>query len=146
MNDARDIGDALAELLLAYEQLGAQRRRELGLGPNEEVVLLFLGKGVDAPTELSRAVGMTTAGMTNLLDRLEHDGYIRRERHRADKRRVLVTLTKQGFRAYLQFDAVNGELDEVVRHYEPAERAAIRRFLAEATEHVRARANPPAPQ
>lgn len=107
MSDADSIGSALQRLLTAYERLAVVRRRELGLNANEETALLLIGSGVTAPVELSRAIGMTTAGVTNMLDRLAADGLVRREPHDTDKRRVLLTLTKRGFRAQLDLDSTH---------------------------------------
>jgi DNA-binding transcriptional ArsR family regulator len=42
--------------------------------------------------DLARATGLTTASITGVIDRLEDGGYVRRERDRADRRRVIVTL------------------------------------------------------
>jgi DNA-binding MarR family transcriptional regulator len=128
-----DIGERVRALLLAYERHGSQVRRQLGLAVNEELVLLFLAQGVTAPTELSEAVGMTTAGMTNLLDRLEADGFVRRERHATDGRRVLVTLTKRGFQLHMQLGEVNARLAAVVADHGAVATKHVLRFLEEAT-------------
>lgn len=42
--------------------------------------------------ELARATGLTTASITGVVDRLESAGFVRRERDRADRRRVVVTI------------------------------------------------------
>jgi DNA-binding MarR family transcriptional regulator len=46
--------------------------------------------------ELSRALVMSSGGMTNLLDRLERDELIRRGSDPSDRRSVLITLTPKG--------------------------------------------------
>jgi DNA-binding MarR family transcriptional regulator len=120
-----------------YERYGAQLRRRLGLSVNEELVLLLLAQGESAPTRLSEVVGMTTAGMTNLLDRLEREGLIRRERHATDGRRVLVTLTKRGFRLHMQFEAIHDRLAEVALEQGEQAAADVVRFLTQATDALR---------
>lgn len=110
MNEATDIGRAVQRLLDAYERLAVARRRELGLNANEEAALRLIRQGTSAPSEISRTIGMTTAGVTNMLDRLEAGGLVRRERHQTDKRRVLLTLTKLGFRGQLELDAVHARV------------------------------------
>lgn len=107
MTEVADIGAALQRLLAAYAQFAMERRRALGLNANEEAALLLLGQGSTAPSDLSRSIGMTTAGITNMLDRLENDGLVRREPHETDKRRVLLTLTKKGFRSQLELEAMH---------------------------------------
>jgi DNA-binding MarR family transcriptional regulator len=133
-----EIGAAVQRLIAAYDRLGAIRRRTLGLNTNEEAVLILMGQGVCAPAELSRAIGMTTAGMTNLLDRLEADGLIRREPHQQDKRRILLTLTKAGFRAHVELEATNLEVGGLL---EAADDAAgvVHRFLHDAASLVELR-------
>jgi DNA-binding MarR family transcriptional regulator len=135
-DDATDIGARVRELLLAYERHGAQLRKQLGLSANEELVLLFLAHGTAAPTELSTSVGMTTAGMTNLLDRLEATGFVRRERHATDGRRVLVTLTKRGFRVHMQLQQVNDELADLARGQGESAVRELGGFLDAATTHL----------
>ena len=47
-----------------------------------------------APTDLARLLGFTTGGVTTVLDRLEHAGYIRRTPDPADRRRLVVEVTQ----------------------------------------------------
>ena len=42
--------------------------------------------------ELARQTGLTTASITGVLDRLEEDGFVRRERDPHDRRRVIINL------------------------------------------------------
>ncbi|MFC0623045.1 MarR family winged helix-turn-helix transcriptional regulator [Kribbella deserti] len=48
------------------------------------------------PGELARHLGLSPATLTTRLDAMERAGYLRREHDRDDRRRVLVTLTKEG--------------------------------------------------
>jgi DNA-binding MarR family transcriptional regulator len=48
------------------------------------------------PSELSRAVSLSQATITGILDRLERRDLVRRTRNPADKRRVIVELTHAG--------------------------------------------------
>ena len=129
--DQPGIPALLRDLFFAYERFGARSRKELGLSVNEELVVLFLAQGITAPTELSEAVGMTTAGMTNLLDRLEAEGFVRRERHKTDGRRVLVTLTKRGYQLFLRLEQAYGRAGELLDGQDAAE-ATVARFLEQA--------------
>ena len=45
-------------------------------------------------TQLARAVGLTSGGLSIALDRLERLGYIRRSQHPEDRRSVLVEATE----------------------------------------------------
>ena len=48
--------------------------------------------GPSTPGELARFTGLTTGGVTVMLDRLEKGGYLRREPNPRDRRSVLVHL------------------------------------------------------
>lgn len=49
-----------------------------------------------AATELAEATMLTSGAMTNRIDRLEHEGLVHRLHDPADRRRVLVELTREG--------------------------------------------------
>lgn len=51
-----------------------------------------------SPTELRRLVGQTSAGVTRILDKLEHEGLVQRVEHPEDGRRVDIVLTPRGAR------------------------------------------------
>jgi DNA-binding MarR family transcriptional regulator len=48
--------------------------------------------GPSTPGELARCTGLTTGGVTVMLDRLEKGGYVKREPNPRDRRSVLVRL------------------------------------------------------
>jgi DNA-binding MarR family transcriptional regulator len=130
------LDDRFRELLLAYERLGASWRRRYSLTANEKLVLMFLSvEGPLSPTKLSQYAGLTTAGMSALLDRLEAGEYLQRERMLDDRRRVLVTLSTKGVAARLEFERSQREIDDAaVEVFSEQERATIARFLAIAAE------------
>lgn len=73
-----------------------RRFAALGVTAQQAGLLLHAGGGVQSPSELAALLGTDTAGMTRLLDRLETKGLVRRERHRRDRRAVVVELTETG--------------------------------------------------
>lgn len=140
MSVTDDIQPALAELLLALQRFASAQRTQFGLSMNEEAVLECLARGITAPSEVSRTIGMTTAGMTNLLDRLQTGGFVLREPHAADKRRILLTLTKRGYRTQLELDDLLATLGEsTMQGADPAELDAIVRFLRASADLIEAR-------
>ena len=104
MNPSSGVQEQLQALLLAYERLDASWRQNLGLSANEKIAVLFLAEGVSSPAELAGVIGVTSAGITNLLDRLEARGFVAREQHPTDRRRTLVSLTKAALRVRLEFE------------------------------------------
>jgi DNA-binding MarR family transcriptional regulator len=75
-------------------------------------------------TDLAGHIGVTIATMSLAIDRLEHKGYVRRERDSKDGRRVLLRITDAGLRlreAKSVLDPVR--VERVLQHLSPAERA-----------------------
>ncbi|CDG81217.1 MarR family winged helix-turn-helix transcriptional regulator [Janthinobacterium agaricidamnosum] len=73
---------------------------EHGLQPGEFDVLATLRRSgapyALTPTALYEAAMLSSGGMTNRIDRLEHAGWIERQKHPSDRRGVLVALTESG--------------------------------------------------
>jgi len=95
-------GARVMEAMRAYRSAEmAMRRRtqsSMSMGENELLVLRFLTRASAAgqditPVDLSRHLGVSTASMTALLDRLERSGHLQREPHPSDRRKILVTTT-----------------------------------------------------
>lgn len=130
----------LERFLSAFARVDALGRRDQGLNANERTTLLHLSNGVTSPTDLSRHLGMTTAGTTNLVDRLVSGGFVTRERHMSDGRRVLLTLTKQGLRAHMRFQEIARQLSSVAARSDVAVSDELARFLEAATSMLDERA------
>lgn len=98
--------------------LDAEMTTGHGLTLRAYEVLLFLG---DAPqdrlrmTELSQFVLLSPSGVSRLVDRLESDGFVRRERCSVDGRGFYATLTAAGAKK-LQ-DARATHLEGIRRHF-----------------------------
>jgi DNA-binding MarR family transcriptional regulator len=94
--------------------------------------------------DLSRALVMSSGGMTNLLDRLEQDGLVRRGSDPADRRGVLVTLTAKGRKA---IDRAIGEEAALEADYldplTPGERKELNDLLRRVVRGFEERRGPP---
>lgn len=130
MTTSHDVHQKLRMLLLAYERLDGAWRHRFGLSANEKLAVMYLAEGVTSPGDLAEALGLTSAGVTNLLDRLEEQGLIRRDPHPTDRRRVLVRLTKSALMARLEFERVSDAMAEVP---DEAIGAVVGAFLDRAT-------------
>jgi DNA-binding MarR family transcriptional regulator len=95
-----DVRDALLQeiegrLVTLNRRLRTFGRGELSL--TQLTLLSHLEKvGSLSMTELAEHMGVTVAGATGLVDRLERDGLVARARDERDRRLVLVQLTPQG--------------------------------------------------
>jgi MarR family transcriptional regulator, organic hydroperoxide resistance regulator len=65
--------------------------------------------GPSTPSELARSTGLTTGGVTVMLDRLEKEGYVKREPNPRDRRSVLVRLNPSKLK---KVQAFYGEINE----------------------------------
>jgi DNA-binding MarR family transcriptional regulator len=71
-------------------------------------VHLLLSLGHDGPLTmgvLARRAAVTEKTVTGLVDRMERDGLVRRERHETDRRVVQVRLTRAGTALHRRLDA-----------------------------------------
>jgi DNA-binding MarR family transcriptional regulator len=88
---------AVRDLVLAGERFRARAGRRRGIGPSGVTVMTtLLLDGARGPSELAGLLDITTASATELVDRLEALGFVRRRPHPRDRRRLLVELTDSG--------------------------------------------------
>ncbi|GLY06552.1 MULTISPECIES: MarR family transcriptional regulator [Actinoplanes] len=88
-------------------------------------------------TDLARNLGIRTASVTLLIDRLERDGHVERTRDTTDRRRVTVTETAAARRASVEAWApVIHRIDEVCAALSTADREVVLAFLGRLTEAV----------
>jgi len=82
------------------------------------------------PGELGTLLSLTSGSVTALIGRLEELGWASREPHPDDRRKVIVSLTKEAWRLGQDeltpyFDAVDGATDALTAK----ERAVVKRYL-----------------
>lgn len=122
-------------LFIAGSSLFGQRVADkLGLHPTDMQFLNLLDLlGPMTPGGLARCSGLSSGGVTVVLDRLEKAGYVRRTANPADRRSVLVAIVPARQKrvsanfesAQSQFHALTGgfsgqELETVLRFFEAA--------------------------
>ncbi|MDZ8173273.1 MarR family transcriptional regulator [Microbacterium xanthum] len=85
----------------AAEVAMRRRTREaMSMGENDLLVLRYLLRAqregrLVSPSELTRYLGVSTASMTAIIDRLEKSNHVRRERHETDRRSIHVIPTTE---------------------------------------------------
>jgi MarR family transcriptional regulator, organic hydroperoxide resistance regulator len=95
----------------------AQTSEKIGLGLTDmQMIHMLQLYGPSTPSRLAAGTGLSSGGVTVALDRLEKDGYVRREPNPQDRRSLLVTL-------------VPAAVAKLARLYEDVE-AKTRRLLA----------------
>lgn len=106
-----------------------------GLSATEGKALDFLARyGALTAGQLAEHTHLAPASVTELIDRLEEKGFVRRLRDERDRRRVLVEFTPEK-RAELAkvFDRFGRSVDALWSEFTAEELEVVRRFLERAT-------------
>jgi DNA-binding MarR family transcriptional regulator len=112
---------------------------QVGLGATDEKTLFILRRyGSLTAGEIAQHTGLTTASVTNLIDRLERKGFVQRVRDTADRRRVIVQPNQARLAEFDRlFSSIQASFDTVLDDYSDAELAVIADFLVRATQYAR---------
>ncbi len=89
------------DLREAHKLLRSRWTRELErfeLTLPEYLALEVCGRGTPRASDVARALGLSAAGTTDALDRLESRGFLVRQADRVDRRAIRVRLTAEGRR------------------------------------------------
>lgn len=110
--------------------------RRVGLGPSEEKVLELVHRHRHATvSELARHAGMRKNSLSDTLDRLEEKGFIERQPHPTDGRKVAVIGTASGTeRIGTLFDGLLSRLGELNADYTTEELAIVADYQRRAAE------------
>jgi DNA-binding MarR family transcriptional regulator len=91
--------------------------------------------GPISPSALARRAGLHPATMTGILDRLERDGWVSRDRDPADRRAVLVQARpERAADVYRLYAGMNASMDQICAGYREAELELLADFLGKATD------------
>lgn len=128
----RDLGGELSRL---NQSVGG--RLDLK-GTDLECLDLITRHGPISPSALARRTGLHPATMTGVLDRLERDGWIVRDRDPADRRGVLIRAQRgrgaEVLRLYLVDSGMDSALDQICARYSGEELDVIAGFLRSTAE------------
>jgi DNA-binding MarR family transcriptional regulator len=125
----RELGNQLS---LLNHQVGARvELKDVDL----DCLDLIARHGPLSPSALSRQAGLHPATMTGILDRLERDGWVVRDRDPVDRRAVLVRVQPKRMAELVgHYAGMNGRMDEICASYGTGELAAIADFLRRTAE------------
>jgi DNA-binding MarR family transcriptional regulator len=130
---AKDVAMAVRRLDLMMSQMHLEMSGRLGLSPGELLALAHLSvAGSLGPTELTHRLQMTTGAMTAMLDRLTERGYVIREPHASDRRRVVVRLSDEGRdRIFAQVHGMADRIVAISSRLRADERRSVVRYIEE---------------
>jgi len=87
--------------LIHHVTAGHPERTTLDLNVRQRLVIQSLGIAGSRPiAAIGQHLGLTPSTMTGLVDRLEEQGYLRREAHPSDRRATVLRLTRKGETAF----------------------------------------------
>lgn len=87
--------------------------------------------GPSTPGTLAACTGLTTGGVTVMLDRLEQAGFVKRSPNPNDRRSVLVSVNpKKLKKIYAHYDRITRQTVEVFDGIAEAELEVVARFFA----------------
>jgi DNA-binding MarR family transcriptional regulator len=110
----------------------------LGLHPTDYKTLGILERLGPSAGDIARHSGLATASVTNLIDRLESKGFVRRVRDERDRRRVLVEPVRDRITAGRPlFSSTIKSLARLFEHYSDRDLAVIADFLRSNAERLR---------
>jgi DNA-binding MarR family transcriptional regulator len=120
--------------------------RGLGLAPGQELLLLQLwDRDQCSQTDLVERLGLDPSTVTKMLQRLERDGWVRRELSPSDGRVMVVTLTATGRDLQDAVTKLWSELErETVKTLSPGERNELLRLLSKVERGLRSSRDEPA--
>ncbi|MGA7923718.1 MAG: MarR family transcriptional regulator, partial [Thermoplasmata archaeon] len=90
----------LREAYFLLRERWSRNFEQLGLSFSDYVVLDLCARGLARASDVARAIGITAAGATDVIDRLEGRRLVRRVADPKDRRAVHIRLTAAGQRLY----------------------------------------------
>ncbi|WP_192564721.1 MarR family winged helix-turn-helix transcriptional regulator [Pseudomonas gozinkensis] len=133
------VGQQLQQIAILTRAAAGQLGVVLGINQTDVAALEHLiTDGPLPPTELASRLSVTTAGVTQVIDRLERAGHVVRERQLNDKRRVLVCPVPESVaQAYRHIAPMLNGLSAVLGALDDRDRAVIETFLGQVIEVYR---------
>jgi DNA-binding MarR family transcriptional regulator len=112
-----------------------------------QVLNLLDLRGSATPGALAQLTGLTTGGVTVVLDRLENAGFVRRERNPHDRRSVIIRTVPAKMREVSQlYKPIIAAMKQVVSAYDAREISTIVDFFERANRTRRSALDAPDPQ
>lgn len=132
-------GARVMEAMRAYRAAEMTMRRRtqssMAMGENELLVLRFLTRAAGdsrdiTPVDLARHLGVSTASMTALLDRLERSGHLERRPHPSDRRKIVVAATAHADEEMREtLASMHARMMQATRGMTDSDAAAVTAFL-----------------
>lgn len=139
-DDIHRIVEAILYLYTESRRVTKQAARHMGLtGPQVSALKVLEAVGDLSLSELSFRMSARNSTITGIVDRMERDGLVVRERSSSDRRVVKIRATEHGKEIARGVPLTSLELFAgALRALHVEDRSALRRILRDLAEHVRA--------
>ena len=146
--DAPEIRLLLQRFAIHRDRWIAALCRHVGVSRSDYDALEALDEhGSLTPGELGTLLSLTSGAVTSLIDRLEALGWASRNQHESDRRKVVVTLTRQAWQiGQDELSPYLEALDDAARDLSKEERMVVVEFLEDLTDKVADAPRPDSPQ
>lgn len=143
MSSVPGLRRALIDYARARSDALASARRELGIGEGDARALLQIADNPGIrPTQLRTFLGITSAGVTALIDRLVDRGAVRRDVDPDDRRVSRITLTVDlAVEPWVQLTRFDSDFDAAMRDADEADVFRFTKLLDELTAGTLGRAS-----
>jgi DNA-binding MarR family transcriptional regulator len=136
--------ESLHASLKLIRRLTTKRLEQDRLAVTDFWALTAIADGETSPTALGHLLAVTPANMTQLLDRLELRGLIRRSRNPGDRRATVLALTAEGRQLQRRAGVRSAKfLDDLASELSPGALAALQTLSHELGEILARRADEP---
>ena len=120
----------LRRVVQLNEEIGYQVRRIMGLKETDYDAMAILMREPMGPTELARALHITSAAATAVVDRLVRAGHAVREPHPDDRRRMIIRAVESSRAKTMEHVyPMMGMVEEQLEKLDEAGREAVLAFL-----------------
>ena len=138
--DIDRIVEAILYLYTEARRVTKHQAREIGLtGPQVSTLKILEAVGELSLTELSERMSARNSTVTGIVDRMERDGLVLRERSSTDRRVVIIRATEKGKEIARGVPLGAMEIfSTALRSLGPGDRKELRRILSELADGVRA--------
>lgn len=131
VNFAHESTTLLREVIQLSDDFERYMARELTVNATDlQAMEHLIQHGPASPTELARALGVSTAAATVVVDRLSKVGHVTREPHPTDRRAVSVVPAKESVRrAFLHLMPMIRGIDGVIKEFTTEQQEVITTYL-----------------
>ena len=127
------IGSAVMRWQEATQAFDDAVGEQLGLSRAERQCLAVLHEGAKPAGAVAKAIGLTPAAVTSLIDRLEERGLLERRRSKEDRRQVHLALTGKAMKETMKYyGPIAAEGGSLLSAMTAAELEAVNGFLSRA--------------